>query len=85
MDVQIYLGGHGDVANKDDLQREIEMLRYFDSGMRDAISKNLAVDDIIKQYKFEKYNYFRNYYRLNIFIKNYFHTLTTGKPTVFIP
>jgi glyoxylase-like metal-dependent hydrolase (beta-lactamase superfamily II) len=85
MDVQIYLGGHGDVANKDDLQREIEMLRYFDSGMRDAISKNLAVDDIIKQYKFEKYKSFRNYYRLNIFIRNYFHTLTTGKPRVFIP
>jgi glyoxylase-like metal-dependent hydrolase (beta-lactamase superfamily II) len=85
MDVQFYLGGHGDVANKEDLQHEIELLRYFDLGMQDAVGKNLSVDEIIKQYKFEKYNYFRNYYRLNIFIKNYFHTLTTGKPTVFIP
>ena len=85
MDVQFYLGGHGDVANKDDLQREIELLKYFDLGMRDAVSKNLSVDEIIKQYKFEKYKSFRNYYRLNIFIKNYFHTLTTGKPGVFIP
>jgi len=85
MDAQIYLGGHGDVANKVDLQNEIDLLKYFDAGMREAVAKNLSVDDIIKNYKFENYQHFRNYYRLNIFIKNYHYTLKTGHPSVFLP
>jgi glyoxylase-like metal-dependent hydrolase (beta-lactamase superfamily II) len=85
MDAQIYLGGHGDVASKEDLQREIELLDYFDAGMREAESKNLSVGEIIQQYKFERFKDFRNYYRLNIFIKNYDYTLRRGHPEVFLP
>jgi cyclase len=85
MDVQFYLGGHGDISDQNDIQNEINLLRYFDSGMREAVSKNLTVDEIIRDYKFDKFKDYRNYYRLNIFIKNYFYTLTNGKPNIFLP
>jgi len=85
MDVKFYLGGHGDIANQNDIQNEINLLRYFDLGMREAISRNSTVDEIIRDYKFDKFKDYRNYYRLNIFIKNYFYTLKNGKPSIFLP
>lgn len=79
MEADIYLGGHGDIGNKQDVQHEAQMLSDFDAGMRDAVAKGMSRDDIIKNVKFEKYKDVRNYYRMNLFIGSYYHFLTTGK------
>ena len=79
MDVDVYLGGHGDIGNKDDVLQEARMLEDFDSGMREAVAKGMSRDDIIKNVKFEKYQDVRNYYRMNLFISSYHHFLTTGR------
>ncbi len=80
MDVDIYLGGHGDIGNKQDVLHEAQMLSDFDAGMREAVAKGMSKDDIIKNVKFEKYKDVRNYYRMNLFISSYHHFLTTGRP-----
>lgn len=80
MDVNIYLGGHGDIGNKQDVLHEAQMLADFDAGMRDAVAKGMSRDEIIKNVKFEKYKDVRNYYRMNLFISSYYHFLTTGRP-----
>jgi glyoxylase-like metal-dependent hydrolase (beta-lactamase superfamily II) len=80
MDVDKYLGGHGDVGTRQDVLNEAGMLADFDAGMREAVAKGMTRDEIIKNVRFEKYKDVRNYYRMNLFITSYYHFLTTGKP-----
>jgi glyoxylase-like metal-dependent hydrolase (beta-lactamase superfamily II) len=80
MDVDKYLGGHGDIGTKEDVLAEARMLNDFDAGMRAAVAKGMSRDEIIKNIRFEKYKDVRNYYRMNLFISSYYHFLTTGKP-----
>lgn len=79
MDVDVYLGGHGDIGAKSDVLHEAKMLEDFDRGMRDAVAKGMSRDDIIKNVKFEQYRDVRNYYRMNLFIGSYYHFLTAGR------
>lgn len=80
MDVDVYLGGHGDIGAKADVLNEAKMLEDFDRGMRAAVAKGMSRDDIIRNVKFEQYRDVRNYYRMNLFISSYYHFLTTGRP-----
>jgi glyoxylase-like metal-dependent hydrolase (beta-lactamase superfamily II) len=80
MDVEIYLGGHGDIGAKNDVLQQAKMLEDFDRGMREAVAKGMSRDDIIRNVKFEQYRDVRNYYRMNLFISSYYHFLTTGRP-----
>ena len=80
MDVEKYLGGHGDIGTRQDVLHEAQMLADFDAGMREAVAKGMSRDEIIRNVRFEKYKDVRNYYRMNLFITSYYHFLTTGKP-----
>lgn len=80
MDVDKYLGGHGDIGTKQDVLHEAQLVADFDAGMREAVGKGMTKEEIIKNVKFEKYKDVRNYYRLPLFISSYYHFLTTGKP-----
>ena len=80
MDVDQYLGGHGDIGTKKDVLDEAQMLADFDAGMRAAVAKGMTRDEIVKSVRFEKYKDVRNYYRMNLFISSYYHFLTTGRP-----
>lgn len=79
MEVDIYLGGHGDIGARADVLHEAKMLEDFDKGMREAVAKGMSRDEIIKNVKFEQYRDIRNYYRMNLFISSYYHFLTTGR------
>ena len=85
MDIDKFLGGHGDIGNKQDVLAEAQMLEDFDAGMRAAVNKGMTKDEIIKNVKFEKYKDVRNYYRLNLFISSYYVFLTTGRPENALP
>ena len=80
MDVDRYLGGHGDIGSKQDVLNEAQMLTDFDAGMRAAVAKGMSRDEIIKSVRFEKYRDIRNYYRMDLFIASYYYFLKTGKP-----
>ncbi len=79
MDVDVYLGGHGDIGAKADVLHEAKMLEDFDRGMREAVAQGMSKEDIYKNVKFEQYKDIRNYYRMNLFINSYYHFLTTGR------
>ena len=85
MDIDKFLGGHGDIGNKQDVLAEAQMLEDFDAGMRAAVAKGMTKDEIIKNVRFEKYKDVRNWYRMNLFISSYYHFLTTGKPETPLP
>jgi cyclase len=80
MDVDQYLGGHGDIGTRKDVLDEAQMLADFDAGMRAAVGKGMSRDEIVRDVRFDKYKDVRNYYRMNLFITSYYHLLTTGKP-----
>jgi len=79
MDVDVYLGGHGDIGAKQDVLDEAQMLEDFDKGMREAVAKGMTREEIYKAEPFAKYKDIRNYYRMNLFINSYHHFLTTGR------
>jgi glyoxylase-like metal-dependent hydrolase (beta-lactamase superfamily II) len=85
MDVDKYLGGHGDIGAKQDVLNEAQMLADFDAGMRAAVKKGMSPAEILKSEPFTKYRDIRNYFRMNLFINSYYHFLTTGKPEVAMP
>jgi MoxR-like ATPase len=47
MDVDVYLGGHGDIGAKQDVLNEAQMLGDFDHGMRAAIAKAIVGQDAV--------------------------------------
>ncbi len=79
MEVDVYLGGHGDIGAKQDVLDEARMLEDFDKGMREAVAKGMSKEEIYKAEPFVKYKDIRNYYRMNLFINSYHHFLTTGR------
>jgi glyoxylase-like metal-dependent hydrolase (beta-lactamase superfamily II) len=85
LDVDQYLGGHGDIGTKQDVLAEAQMLADFDSGMRAAVDKRMTPDEIVKSEPFAKYRDVRNYYRMNLFVSSYYHLLKTGKPETPYP
>jgi CO dehydrogenase/acetyl-CoA synthase delta subunit len=80
MDVDIYLGGHGDIGAKADVLHEAKMLEDFDRGMRAAVAKGLSREEIVRTVRFTEYQDVRNWYRMNLFVSSYYHLLTTGRP-----
>ncbi len=80
MDVDKFLGGHGDIGNKQDVLHQAQMLVDFDAGMRSGVKKGMSREEILKSEPFVKYKDVRNYFRMNLFIDSYYHFLTTGKP-----
>ncbi len=85
MDVDTFLGGHGDIGARQDVLNEAQMLSEFDAGMRAAVAKGMSREEIFKSAPFARYKDVRNYYRMNLFINSYYHLLTTGKPLVALP
>ena len=79
MDVDVYLGGHGDIGSKQDVLDEARMLGDFDRGMREAVAKGMSKEEIYQSAPFAQYKDVRNYYRMNLFINSYYHFLTTGR------
>ncbi len=80
MDIDIYLGGHGDIGIKEDVIKEAKMLEDFDYEMRSAYAKGMSKEEMVRELKFSAYRDIRNYYRMNLFISSYHHLLKTGKP-----
>ena len=79
MDVDKFLGGHGDIGNKQDVLNQAQMMSDFDAGLRDGVKKGMSREAIFKSEPFAKYKDVRNYFRMNLFINSYYHYLTTGK------
>jgi hypothetical protein len=80
MDVDIYLGGHGDIGRREHVLQQAKMLEDFDRGMRAAVAKGLTREEIVRTVRFAEYQDVRNYYRMNLFVSSYYHLLTTGRP-----
>ncbi|MBC7781097.1 MAG: MBL fold metallo-hydrolase [Proteobacteria bacterium] len=80
MDVDLFLPGHGDVGNREDVLDEGRLLADVQAGVKQAIANGMTREQMVKELRFAKYADLRNYDRINVFIEALHHLYTTGKP-----
>ncbi|HXF66414.1 MAG TPA: MBL fold metallo-hydrolase [Burkholderiales bacterium] len=85
MDVDIYLGGHGDVATREDVLEYAQMHQDFLAAVRAGIAQGKSRDELADTIRMEQYSHFRNYHRMRGWVYALHHLLTTGKPMAPYP
>jgi glyoxylase-like metal-dependent hydrolase (beta-lactamase superfamily II) len=84
-DVDLYLPGHGDVGNKQDLLDEAKWLADFQAGVRGAMAQGMSKEEMVQKLHFREYQHLRNYPLIHNFIESLHHLYTTGKPLIAMP
>jgi glyoxylase-like metal-dependent hydrolase (beta-lactamase superfamily II) len=80
MDVDTYIGGHGDVGTRADVLEYAQMHEEFVNAVRAGIAEGRSRDELADTIKMEKYSSYRNYHRMRGWVYAAHHLLTTGKP-----
>jgi glyoxylase-like metal-dependent hydrolase (beta-lactamase superfamily II) len=83
MDAEIILPGHGDVANRADLQEFERFLAEQYAAVKAAVEKGMSADEAVKALPFEQYRDWRNYPRRAHSIRSLHELITTGKAAYF--
>lgn len=85
MDVDVYLGGHGDVSTRADVLDYARMHEEFQKEVRAAMAKGLDREQIADLVRMPQYSHFRNYHRMRGWVYALHHLLSTGKPMAPYP
>jgi len=80
MDVDVFIGGHGDASRRSDLQDYAKMHADFLKAMKDGIAAGKTREELAETVKMEQYSDYRNYHRMRGWVFALHHLLTTGKP-----
>ena len=80
MDVDTFIGGHGDVATRADVLEYAQLQQDFINEVRAGIAAGKGRDELADTIKMEKYSSYRNYHRMRGWVYAAHHLLTTGKP-----
>jgi cyclase len=83
MDVDIVLPGHGDVANRADVEEFSRFLTEQYAAVKAAVNKGMNADETVKSLPFEQYKDWRNYDRRGHSIRSLHDLITTGKAAYF--
>jgi cyclase len=84
MDVDIFLPGHGDVGNKEDVLDEARLLADVQDEVKKAMAAGRSKEEIAKM-DFPQHASLRNYNRRANFLEALHHLYTTGKPLFSYP
>jgi len=84
-DVDLFLPGHGDAGNRQDLLDEAKWLADFQAGVRGAMAQGMSKEEMVQKLHFREYQHLRNYPLIHNFIEALHHLYTTGKPLVAMP
>ena len=79
-DVDVFLGGHGDVGTRQDVLEYAQMHEDFLKAVRAGIAEGRNRDELADTIKMSQYSHFRNYHRMRAWVYALHHLLTTGKP-----
>jgi len=80
MDVDHFIGGHGDVANRGDVLEYAQMNEEFLKEVRAGIAQGKNRDELADTIRMPQYGHYRNYHRLRGWVYALHNLLTTGKP-----
>jgi hypothetical protein len=79
-DVDTFIGGHGDVAKREDVLEYAQMNEEFLKAVRTGIAEGKSRDELADTIRMPQYSLYRNYHRLRGWVYALHHLLTTGKP-----
>lgn len=85
MDTDIFLGGHGDVATREDLFEYAQMHEDFLKEVKAGIAQGKSRDELADTIRMSQYSHYRNYHRMRGWVYALHHLLTTGKPMAPYP
>jgi glyoxylase-like metal-dependent hydrolase (beta-lactamase superfamily II) len=85
MDADIFIGGHGDVATREDVLEYAQMNEDFLKAVRAGIAEGKNRDELADTIKMQQYSHYRNYHRMRGWVYALHHLLTTGKPMAPYP
>jgi glyoxylase-like metal-dependent hydrolase (beta-lactamase superfamily II) len=83
MDVDVVLPGHGDVANRADVEEFSRFLAEQHAAVKAAVDKGMSADETVKALPFEEYKGWRNYARRGHSLRSLHELITTGKAAYF--
>ena len=84
-DVDTFIGGHGDVATREDVLEYAQMNEEFLKAVRAGIAEGKNRDQLADTIKMQQYSHYRNYHRMRGWVYALHHLLTTGKPMAAYP
>jgi len=79
-DVDTFIGGHGDLATREDVLEYAQMNEDFLKAVRAGIAEGKSRDELADTIRMPQYSHYRNYHRLRGWVYALHHLLTTGKP-----
>jgi glyoxylase-like metal-dependent hydrolase (beta-lactamase superfamily II) len=79
-DVDTFIGGHGDVATREDVLEYAQMNEDFLKAVRAGVAEGKSRDELADTIRMPQYSHYRNYHRLRGWVYALHHLLTTGKP-----
>ena len=85
MDVDIFIGGHGDVATREDVLEYAKMNEDFLNAVKAGIAEGKSRDELADTIKMQQYSHYRNFHRMRGWVYALHHLLTTGKPMAPYP
>ena len=85
MDVDVFIGGHGDVAKREDVLEYAQMHEDFLKAVRAGIAEGKNRDELAETVKMQQYSHYRNFHRMRGWVYALHHLLTTGKPMAPYP
>ena len=85
MDVDTYIGGHGDVATRADVLEYAQLQQDFINEVKAGIAAGKSRDELADSIRLTQYSHFRNYHRMRGWVYAAHHLLTTGKPMAPLP
>ena len=80
IDVDVFIGGHGDLSRRADLVEYAQMHNDFLKVMKDGIAAGKSREELAETIKMPQYSHYRNYHRMRGWVFALHHLLTTGKP-----
>jgi glyoxylase-like metal-dependent hydrolase (beta-lactamase superfamily II) len=80
-----FLGGHGDVATREDVLEYAQMHEDFLAAVRAGIAEGKSRDELADTIKMQQYGQFRNYHRMRRRVFALHRLLTAGKPMAPFP
>ncbi len=85
MDVDKFIGGHGDVGTRADVLEYAQMHQDFLNEVKAGIAAGKSRDELADSIRMPQYSHFRNYHRMRGWVYATYHLLTTGKPMAAYP
>jgi cyclase len=84
-DVDVFIGGHGDVSKREDVLEYAQMHQDFLNAVKAGMAEGKSRDELADTIKMQQYSHFRNYHRLRGWVFAVHHLLVNGKPMAPFP